>query len=570
VAHGLLLPKDMQSAKNFWPGSDAAKTERKGGERRTTGTSTPSLPDLPSHLVVQRVLGEGGTSTVYRALHMRLKVPVAIKVLARLEEHEDEARERLLREAELCARLSDSRFPRIYDVDTLPDGTPYIVMEYIAGRNLAELIACGPLEVDTACAITREVLEALIDIHEIGIIHRDIKPANIILEESPGRAPRVRVVDFGIAKTVTPHRAWQPLTQQGAMVGTPHYMAPEQIRGQELDVRVDLYAVGALLYELLSGRPAFSGNTLGEVIAATLRDQPTRLTEICEVSPELEAFVMKAMSRDRQQRFETAVDMLAALHEVQYIGARDEEVPNGPPTLDNVPFDSLPFADEARSGLLPVARSQRPSLLIVPDPEWLENAPDAPIATPLRNTVNRPARSRRGWKLMYACVAAGALAAIVWPTQLSDPGPVRPLNLAGSEAIPSPAASVDFGSAAGSASQASAPETAATPQALTTPPVSEPGPEPIVIMPSVPEHEARETERRSERKSARARQPADPSSQMLRRYLSELEKLSVPAPPAQRVERNDDAETRSDETRNRDGAPQRDKPSVSALPANPY
>jgi serine/threonine protein kinase len=565
----------MQSAKSFWPGGDAATTERRGGDRRSSGLSS-SLPELPSHLVVQRVLGEGGTSTVYRALHMRLKVPVAIKVLARLDDHEAEAAERLLREAELCARLTDSRFPRIYDVDKLPDGTPYIVMEYIAGRNLAELIACGPMEADTACAITREVLEALIDIHEIGIIHRDIKPANIILEEAPGRPPRVRIVDFGIAKTVQPSKAWQPLTQQGAMVGTPHYMAPEQIRGQELDPRVDLYAVGALLYELLSGRPAFSGATLGEVIAATLRDHPARLRELVStVSPELEAFVTKAMARDRNDRFNTAVEMLAELHEVQYLAHRNDEELQGPPTLDNLP---LPIANDTTSGLLAVRRDQRPSLLIVPDSWSDEEAAGLPIATPLCDTGTH-AQSRSGWRLMYAAVAAGALAAVVWPTRLADPDPVLSLPEVTGAASAGTSAAAGAAPLEAPAAEASAPQTASTPQALTTP-LGAPGDwyaEPIVIMPGTPPaaeanaERARPARRASTpRSEAKARQADDPSAQ-IRLYLSELKKLSVPAPPAQRedADRDELSRTRAEE-RDRAEAPQREKPSISALPANPY
>jgi serine/threonine protein kinase len=239
--------------------------------RPPAGQTSESLPDLPPHLQIRKVLGQGGTAVVYEALHTRLNVRVAVKVLAAGSPHEAEGRERLLREAELYARLSDPRFPRVYDVDELPDGTPFVVMEFIEGKTLAEVLMFGPLELELVYVIAREILEALIEIHQVGIVHRDIKPSNILLEGAEGEEMRVRLVDFGIAKSVLKGPSDSQLTQQGTMLGTPHYMAPEQITAQELDERVDIYAVGVVLYELLSGRMPFDGPTVGEVIAAAAR-----------------------------------------------------------------------------------------------------------------------------------------------------------------------------------------------------------------------------------------------------------------------------------------------------------
>jgi serine/threonine protein kinase len=203
----------------------------------------------------------------------------------------------------------------VYDVDQLPDGTPYVVMEFIEGRTLAEVLMFGPMEIEAVYYVAREILEALTEIHQAGIVHRDIKPSNILLEGDWGDEVRVRLVDFGIAKAVFPETSGHQLTQQGTMLGTPHYMAPEQITAQSLDERVDIYALGVVLYELLSGHMPFDGATVGEVIAAALRDVPRSLRSLRpDVPKTFEAVIMRAMARNREHRFASAHDMLCALH----------------------------------------------------------------------------------------------------------------------------------------------------------------------------------------------------------------------------------------------------------------
>jgi serine/threonine protein kinase len=270
---------------------------------------------LAPHLELKRLLGEGGSSVVFEAFHTRLKVPVAVKLMSVRGAMAQQARARLLREAELYALLDDPRVPRVYDVDELPDGTPFVVMEFVPGGSLETLLLSGPLSPRRAVSIAQEVLSALAYVHSRGVLHRDVKPANVILCEADDKC-QVRLVDFGIAK-VSDH-ADQTLTQQGTIVGTPHYMAPERLLGQEAAERADIYSVGVMLYEMLAGAVPFGGPTLGEVIASVLRDDPEPLrSRAPHVSPELERVVERAMRRQASGRFASAEEMKAALRAVE-------------------------------------------------------------------------------------------------------------------------------------------------------------------------------------------------------------------------------------------------------------
>ncbi|MET0285059.1 MAG: serine/threonine-protein kinase, partial [Polyangiales bacterium] len=207
---------------------------------------------IGDHLIVRGVLGEGGTAIVYEALHTRLGASVALKVIDVSDEFMEGAHARLLREAHVCASLEDPHIPRIYDVGELPDGTPYVVMERVSGRTLENVLVQGALPLDIAVQITEDLLLAVDAIERAGIVHRDIKPPNIILQTNAEGMLRIRLMDFGVSKNVGAEReptqktdvqSNPSLTQQGAIVGTPHYMAPEQIVGPSVDSRADLYAV---------------------------------------------------------------------------------------------------------------------------------------------------------------------------------------------------------------------------------------------------------------------------------------------------------------------------------------
>lgn len=276
------------------------------------------------HLVVRGVLGEGGTAVVYEALHTRLGASVALKVVDVSDEYMEGARARLLREAHVCASIEDQHIPRIYDVGELPDGTPFVVMERVSGRTLENVLLQGALPLDIAVQIAEDLLLAVEAVERANVVHRDIKPPNIILQTNSEGVLRVRLMDFGVSKNVASEReptvkvdtqSHPSLTQQGAIVGTPHYMAPEQIVGPTVDSRADLYAVGVVTYEMMSGRTAFEGETTGDVVAAVLHTRPLPLSRLREVHPELEAWVERAMAPRRAERFRNAREMREALRE---------------------------------------------------------------------------------------------------------------------------------------------------------------------------------------------------------------------------------------------------------------
>lgn len=266
------------------------------------------------HLVVRSVLGQGGTAVVYEALHTRLGASVALKVLDVPDSFLEDGKLRMQREAEVCASIDDPHVPRIYDINELPDGTPYVVMEKVSGSTLEEMLAKGPLTLDTVLAIADDLMAALEAVHRVGVIHRDIKPANLILKSEADGCYRVRLMDFGVSKSVCREPTDPKLTRVGTVVGTPHYMAPEQITGEVVDARVDVYACGVVLFEMLSGRMPFEGESTAEVVAAVLRHTPLALTSLRpDVPSQLEGVVMRAMAPRANARYLTVRDMRCAL-----------------------------------------------------------------------------------------------------------------------------------------------------------------------------------------------------------------------------------------------------------------
>jgi serine/threonine-protein kinase len=225
-----------------------------------------------------------------------------------------EARARLIREARICESVHDPRVPKVFFIDELDDGTPYMVMEKIEGPTLAKLITRGPIPVTTACSIASQLLEGLAAIHARGVVHRDIKPSNVILQPQKDGTVMVRLMDFGIGKITAQSPDVTGITRQGDIIGTPCYMPPEQLMGQNVDWRVDLYAVGVVLYEMLSGVLPYDAKSIAEVVAAVLRDDmPNIRTVRPEVPVQLEEVISKATAKDQNLRYASADRMRIAL-----------------------------------------------------------------------------------------------------------------------------------------------------------------------------------------------------------------------------------------------------------------
>lgn len=252
---------------------------------------------------IDGLIGAGGMGTVYRATRLLIGDEVAIKILH--QDHGDaHSSERFRREAQAAARLKHPNAVSIYDFGISTDGLQYLVMEFVEGISLRERLNHGPLEFATATEVISQVCAALDEAHRRQIIHRDIKPDNIILHSSAAGL-RVKVLDFGIAK-LRDETAGH-LTQTGSVMGTPHYMSPEQCLGEELDPRADIYSVGIVLYEMLCGRVPFNSPVSTAVVVQHVSQAPPSLRSINPAVPEAaEAVVLHAIQKDRNDRPSTA------------------------------------------------------------------------------------------------------------------------------------------------------------------------------------------------------------------------------------------------------------------------
>ncbi|GMV14125.1 MAG: hypothetical protein AMXMBFR56_23490 [Polyangiaceae bacterium] len=264
---------------------------------------------IDGHYRLVEHLATGGMASVYRAEHIHNGTPFAIKVL--LKEHSDNAEiaARFQREVQAYRRVQHRHVVAALDFGRLGDGCMFMVLEYMRGRDLCEvLFREKPFSQARSVRIAFEVAQALVAAHAAGVVHRDLKPENIMLAEVNGDADFVKVVDFGIAKMAA---RGQPLTALGSVFGTPEYMAPEQARGGAIDHRSDLYTLGIVLYEMLSGAAPFEGEAIGQVILAQLTKPPPPLPP--SVDGELAALVMQLLAKDPAQRVQSATELAARL-----------------------------------------------------------------------------------------------------------------------------------------------------------------------------------------------------------------------------------------------------------------
>ncbi|NLI78610.1 MAG: protein kinase, partial [Candidatus Riflebacteria bacterium] len=269
-------------------------------------------------------LGRGGMAVVFLAEDTGLAKPVAIKALPPSVMHDRELTRRFKAEAQTAANLVHPGIVTIHAVAETPHGQPFFVMEHLPGGSLTALVRHGPLPPALAVRITAEILAALAFAHARGVIHRDIKPDNILFRQPAGppatgpatgpatdRTGAAVLVDFGIAKALT---AGQHLTATGMLMGTPHYMSPEQCRGEPLDPRSDLYAVGILLFQMLTGRLPFDGEGFPALMYAHLRTPPPIPSTLQPPVPAwLDAVVARALAKDPAARFPDAAAFLTAL-----------------------------------------------------------------------------------------------------------------------------------------------------------------------------------------------------------------------------------------------------------------
>ncbi|MCY1055983.1 serine/threonine-protein kinase [Nannocystis sp. SCPEA4] len=298
---------------------------------------------LGRYQVLDRI-GDGGMGAVYLAEHTTILKKFAIKVLsATLSLREDHV-DRFMREARAASMINHPNVVEITDFGKTPDGQPFFVMEYLQGKDLAQVLSeAGSLAWKRVRPILLQVCSALQAAHEQGIVHRDIKPGNIVLVKRGSTLEHVKVLDFGIAKVISHEPDAKGLTQSGVVVGTPEYMSPEQGWGQPVDHRGDIYALGVLLYELLTSKIPFSGTTMMEVLNRHMFEVPD--IKHPNIPEEVGAIILKAMQKDRTLRFQSMNEMAAAIEAVgtgaSPVTVVDEEIktPWGPVTAR---FNAVP------------------------------------------------------------------------------------------------------------------------------------------------------------------------------------------------------------------------------------
>ncbi|MBL8602763.1 MAG: serine/threonine protein kinase [Myxococcales bacterium] len=344
---------------------------------------------------VESLLGGGGMGAVYRAIHEVLQQPVALKLLHPQLASRADLRERFVREARAAASLTDPRVVRVTDCGITADGTAFLAMEILAGETLEALMGRErPMRFERAVALMTEVLGALGAAHEKGIIHRDLKPANVfVVRDAEGRES-VKLLDFGISKTIDAVDG-TPLTRTGLLVGTPLYMAPEQVlNARNIDRRADVYAAGVILYQMLSGRLPVTGQATAEILVKLVTESPAPLAQVAPQVPRpLVEVVDTAMARDPERRFADAKVFAQALQSA--LASETMHAMQRVSMVEAVQRSMAPSREahaQAAAGLATTAPQTAPGPSTMPLQPPMGFAPPQPFPGPAPSPPREPAK----------------------------------------------------------------------------------------------------------------------------------------------------------------------------------
>jgi serine/threonine-protein kinase len=453
-----------------WPPLEPEAEVRLGsGEVAAEPTPTPPIQlgaVVADKYRVDRVIGFGGMGVVCHATHLELGTPVAIKFVREERDADERAVGRLLTEARAAALLRSQHACRVIDCGRLPNGSPYIVMEYLVGRDLRSLLETqGPLPVEEAVSFALQACEALAEAHVNGIVHRDVKPENLFAAEGPGGTPVLKVLDFGISKQLSPLSAPRSLTDSTEHMGSPFHMSPEQmIEPSGVDSRTDIWSLGVALYELLTGQLPFAGESGPQLCANVMTGQPIPpQAHHVDIPDGLARVILRCLEKDRELRYRDVGELAAALKEfggsdatvtasrVERIFGRTEppaaafvadldEAVEGPASSQ---VGSIPGVPRRGLGLrlsvslvlvgasvLAVLAGRR--ALVTPSPEPVSSAPAAaalpPVAAPETSAAVAPAASLAPAAPRPKAARPARAAATVAAQAPAAPGPPRALT----------------------------------------------------------------------------------------------------------------------------------------------
>lgn len=425
---------------------------------------------------VDRVLGEGGMGMVVAAVHIQLKTRVALKVLKREAAMYSDAAARFLREARAAANLKSEHIASVTDFGTLEDGSPFLVMEYLEGQDLSDVLEQrASLPVSTAIDYVLEACEALAKAHVLGIVHRDIKPANLFLTRGDHGGACIKVLDFGISK-VAANGALGSETQQvetGIACGSPHYMSPEQIRAVlDMDGRTDIWALGVTLFQLITNDLPFKGASIQQISASILEQPaPSIRTYRADLPQALDEVIQRSLAKDRAHRWpnvaefawaiapygskraQTSIERIGAIMPntipMRAIGDTTQVMPvpavHGPRAYGAAGTTALPT--------LPLAGVRAAPAQMAPVNAGVTNDPTRPLQRALAPALPATTETRPRWPLLVAIGALGIVGAVagigsIWYLQSNDKpaasasaAPSAP-PVAASTAMPEPLASV--------------------------------------------------------------------------------------------------------------------------------
>jgi len=497
----------MSVVSRCFPMSDPANAVQPAGARVVTGVREGDV--LVGKYRIERILGEGGMGIVAQAHHLQLDERVAIKFLLPNALENPEVVARFAREARAAVKIKSEHVARVIDVGELDSGAPYMVMEFLKGQDLqVRLRADGALPIENAVEYILQACEAIAEAHALGIIHRDLKPANLFIIRRRDGTESTKVLDFGISKTTGmagsgPDAA---MTSTQSMMGSPLYMSPEQmISARDVDTRTDIWALGVILFELLCARPPFMAESFPQLCIEIAQRPPAALQPLRpDVPPALEAAILRCLEKDREKRYHSVAEMVAALS--PFAPARAQASVQRVSRVLAAAGISSPDLNKALAGGRPAAPGGTDDAGLAVDQSHIRRGATV-RATGGESTERVPRGSGISRALVgtvaLAVVGAAAVAAWVWsrgepePDHATPPTPSvvepAPVNSAAKKSIAvEPATAGDV--------SAHAVPSAEPPASAVAPPAVRPTPQPAPVTRPAPIPAARRAVRRSSRK----------------------------------------------------------------------